>query len=361
MLQSIKYSEAKTLLTECLKARLVPFLTGSPGIGKSALAQELADHFELKLIDFRLSQADPTDLNGFPSIDPISKIAYYAPMDTFPTENTPLPSRMVDDPNNPGHQIAKQYKGWLLFLDEFNSASLAVQKATYKLVLDHMVGQHKLHPNVVKICAGNLQTDNAITSRLSTAMQSRLIHLELRSDPDEWLKWANKCGLDYRITSYIEFQKDHLNMFQKMNKDKSIDTTFPCERTWEFTHKLIKNIPDLTPLHTKLVAGAIGEGCAQEFVAYTKVFNDLPNINDILTNPNSAKVPTTMDCKYAVTGLLAANSNMQNMKQICAYAARLDLEFTTITYINALRRDPALLQHESMQKFVEENYRDLNI
>lgn len=51
-------------MTLALKANLVPFVKGSPGIGKSDIARKVADHFNLKLIDFRLAQCDPTDLNA---------------------------------------------------------------------------------------------------------------------------------------------------------------------------------------------------------------------------------------------------------------------------------------------------------
>ena len=59
----IKISQAADLLTTALKAKLVPMLHGSPGLGKSAVIKQIAKNFNLKLIDLRLSQCDPTDLN----------------------------------------------------------------------------------------------------------------------------------------------------------------------------------------------------------------------------------------------------------------------------------------------------------
>lgn len=38
-------------------------LSGSPGCGKSQVAYQIAKKHKLKLIDLRLSQCDPTDLN----------------------------------------------------------------------------------------------------------------------------------------------------------------------------------------------------------------------------------------------------------------------------------------------------------
>lgn len=362
----MNYSQMRDALEACLKSRMVPFMKGSPGIGKSAMVAELADKYNLKLIDFRLSQADPTDLNGFPFPNEQTGRASYIPMDIFPIEGDELPfnGRMEDDPANPGQQRLVQatnaktgvteperYAGWLLFLDEFNSASLAVQKATYKLTLDHMVGQHKLHPRVMKICAGNLDTDNAITSKLSTAMQSRLIHLNLITDSNEWLNWAATNGVDYRITSFIHYKPELLNAF----KPDHTDVTFPCQRTWEFVHNFLTNIPTLDHQHMNLISGAIGQGAAMEFIGFTKVFNDLPTIDEILKTPSSAKIPTSPDCQYAVTGLLSNNANGQNIKSLMTYINRIPKEFVVITLKDAIRRTPELMQNEEITKWMEDN------
>ena len=63
-----------------------------------------------------------------------------------------------------------------------------VQAAAYKLVLDRQVGIHNLHPYCAVVAAGNLATDKAIVNSLSTAMQSRVIHLEMQVNFDQWLQ-----------------------------------------------------------------------------------------------------------------------------------------------------------------------------
>lgn len=83
-----------------LNAGLVPFIQGSPGLGKSAIVKQIAKFAKLKVIDLRLAQCDITDLNGFPKLD--GDKARYLPMETFPIESDPIP---------------KGYNGWLLFLN----------------------------------------------------------------------------------------------------------------------------------------------------------------------------------------------------------------------------------------------------
>ena len=107
--------QAKEAIIDCIKAKLVPFLTGSPGMGKSSIIHEIAEEYNLEIIDVRLSQCDPSDLLGFPSVDSETGKASYKPMATFPLRGDPIP---------------KGKTGFMLFLDEFNSAPRAVQAAS---------------------------------------------------------------------------------------------------------------------------------------------------------------------------------------------------------------------------------------
>lgn len=200
--------DMKESIIDVIKAGLVANITSSPGLGKSAIVAQIAKEFNLQLIDIRLSQADVTDLLGFPLHNGVRM--EYAPPAHFPLEG------LDEIPNNKA--------GWLLFLDEFSSAALSVQASAYRLVLDRMVGKYKLHKNVAIVCAGNKDTDNAIVNRMSTAMQSRLVHLELDVDIKAWLAWAAEAQLDYRVISYIESRPEHLHLFDPNHNDKTFAT-----------------------------------------------------------------------------------------------------------------------------------------
>ena len=116
-LTEVPPSVAKQYILDCLQAGIVPFVTGSPGIGKSQIIKEIAKEMNWKVIDHRLSTSDVTDLLGLPHFvkKPNGKeVATFAPFDIFPTE--------LD-------QIPEGYAGTLIFLDEFNSASEEVQAA----------------------------------------------------------------------------------------------------------------------------------------------------------------------------------------------------------------------------------------
>lgn len=325
----IKISQAPDLVTNILQAKLVPMIHGSPAVGKSAIVRRIAKQFGLKLIDLRLSQCDPTDLMGFPKIT--GDRAGYVPMDTFPIEGDDLP---------------KGCNGWLLFLDEFNSAPMAVQAAAYKLVLDRMVGQHNLHKNVAVVCAGNLETDGAIVQPMSTAMQSRLIHLEVTVDVKQWCQWADEEKMNPKIISYLGFRPDNIYTFHADHSDK----TYASPRTWEFTHKLME-VVDINRETIAIFAGTLGEGVAREFMGFCQIEDKLPKMEAIEKAPTTTFVPDEPSAHHALCGALAAYMTKANCSALLEYIARIPAEFQVTAIRRSVKRNPDLLGHADFGKW----------
>lgn len=336
----ISTKNAPKHIKKILKAGLVPMLHGSPGTAKSSIYRQLAEVLKLFMIDLRLSQLDPTDMGGFPSIDQFTKKAGYVPMDTFPIQ---------------GDKIPEGYNGWLLVLDEFNSASIAVQAAAYKLVLDRQIGQHALHDNVYTVAAGNLATDNAIVNRMSTAMQSRMVHLEIELIAADWIEWALENKLDHRIISFIEFRPDMLHKFDPNHND----FTFPCARTWEFASKQTIDEEVLNQELLPTLAGSVGEGAAREFLTYSMIYGDLPKLNDILNSPDAINISKEPSILYALSGMLSYNATKENFPVMMEFIDRLPLEFQVITMRNALRRNKGLGHVPAWQEWAFKNASEL--
>jgi len=336
----ISTKRAPICITQILDAGRVPMLHGSPGTAKSSIAKQVAEDRNLEVIDLRLSQCDPTDLSGFPTINEARDRAGYVPMSTFPIA---------------GQELPKGRKGWLLLLDEFNSASQAVQAAAYKLVLDRQVGQFDLHENVDIIAAGNLATDRAIVNRLSTAMQSRLVHLEIELRQNDWLEWAGANGIDHRIMSYIGFKPDILHRFDPDHDD----FTFPCARTWEFASDIIKPISKIDEDLTAVISGAVGKGAANEFIAYCNVYTRLPSIDQIKNNPDGITMPDDPSVLWAITGLVAHHCNPDNFGTFMTFIKRMDIEFQVICMRTAYQKNNELEDHADWKKWNIENAREL--
>lgn len=322
---ALKPSEIEHEVTEILAAGLVPFVRSEPGLGKSSIFRQIARKAALKFIDNRVSQMTPEDFMGLPvrSTRPDGTVyAEFAPFTMFPVEGTPLPKGM---------------NGWFLSMDEFNSGNKSIQAPSYKLVLDREVNQSKLHDNVFIACAGNLDTDRAITIPMSTALKSRLVHLRMKADLDEFILFAHRNKFDPRIMGFLAFQPDKLHAF----KPDSEDDTFPCPRTWEFVSKLItgKGHDDLSKA---TIAGTIGKGTMVEFMAFLREFNSLPRYEDIVKDPANCPVPANPSTRYALVTMLLERLKDTDFAQVIEYVKRFSTEFQAVFFRNVLVRYPLL-------------------
>lgn len=319
----------------CIQAGLVPYVRSSPGMGKSSLMRGVSNTFSLWMMDHRLSTSTPEDLSGLPRFQKTEygDVATFVPFDMFPVEGTPLP------PN---------CEGWMIFLDEFNSGSKAVQAAAYKLVLDKMVGQRKLHERVVITAAGNLDTDRAIVNPLSTAMQSRVVHLELMLSHMEWLEdVALKEKYNNKIISYLNYKTEHLMDFRPDHNDK----TFCCPRTWEFMNRIV-SVPGhvIEPKNAPLYGGTITSGVAASFVSFCEIYDKLPSFQTIYANPETAEVPADRQICWATVGHLMEYTSGETLEKLALYIARLPSDFQILFYRGLMVRQPDLRKHPAFRK-----------
>jgi len=326
-------------LKSIAKANLVPFIHGSPGTSKSDCVEQFAATHSLKLYDdLVLSTSDPTDIAGFP-------VNRGARMDFVPLSTVPLA----------GDDLGK-HNGACLFLDEFNSAPLSVQAAAYRLILNRKIGKHHLHPLTVIICAGNKQTDKAITNQLSTAMQSRLVHLELEMDTPSWLAWANRNGIDQRIISFIKFRPNLLEKFDPNHNGH----TFLCGRTLEFASKHMVNVPGpMTDLDLAIIAGCISEGPAVELKVYCDIYKQLPTIKEILANPESVTIKDEPSIQYAFTTLISHNATSSNLNQLMKFVVRLPIDFQVVCLRELIAKTPAFLDHPAIETWIGDHSEQL--
>ena len=307
-------SAAQDAIEAIIKAKKVPLLKGPPGVGKSWINRNIAEKYNLKLIDVRMTQLEPPDFVGFPSIDFETGKSRYFPMDMFPLEGDPLPDG---------------YSGWYIFFDELTSANLDMQACAYKVILDRMIGQNNLHNRCVLAAAGNGVNDSAIVHEMSSALVSRFVHINVRSDFKTFRNVALELGFDHRIRSFMEFKPNVVNNF---DPDKlGLEDTYACERTWHFLSDIMKDTPPDSPLALYVYAGTVGEGIAREFIGFCKVYHSLPKISEIISNPETIGIPIEPGTLYALTGSLAENTTTENVNKLMQYIKRMPLDFQVVT------------------------------
>jgi len=257
-------NEAKAAIRKCWKVNRPVFVWGAPGIGKSDIVKQLADEQGREVVDVRLSLWEPTDIKGIPFFDPEAHTMRWA-----------APSELPSDPDSTA----------ILFLDELNSAAPATQAAAYQLILNRRVGTYILPKGVSIVAAGNRESDKGVTYRMPAPLANRFLHLELKSNFDDWQEWAVKNKIHEQVIGYVGYAKQDLYDFDP----KSASRAFATPRSWSFVSDLLEDDDLSENTLTDLVAGAIGDGLAVKFMAHRKIANQLPRSEEIL-NGNVKKL-----------------------------------------------------------------------
>ena len=293
-------SEAMAFIETCLKVREIPYIAGPPGIGKSAIVAQIADMYDLELLDIRLSQYLTEDLTGIPSIDATTGKAKYNPFATFP---------MVGDPLPPGKN------GWLIFLDELSSASEEILAATYSLLHGHTIGSHKIHPKARIVAAGNRSSDSAIARDLPDTIISRVLPIEMKVHIVDWADHARAVGIHPELIGFLTKYPDFLLSQVDPNKRGELET-FATPRGWMKVAKLL-NLHEKTskanritrkdsagiPMPVddstiamdesweRMIASCVGDIAAHAFMEHYNESVSLPYPWEVAQSPASARIP----------------------------------------------------------------------
>jgi len=267
----MNFDKAFDLCVGFLKANLIPALWGHPGIGKSALGRLLATKFDLEFIDLRLGTIEPVDLNGFIHKDMETATFDYLPWAKFPLEGTQLPimtdakgnvifervgvtgddgkTQIVDRP--------KRYKGWLIMLDEVNTAPRQHLAAAYKFLHDRMIGQYRLHPNVRIMLGGNL-VGEGLAGALPSPLVSRVVHIVMNAELTPSVCKILGPSISAFLTNHPKF------IYQETTEP---NTPFPTFRTWEMVEKY-RVANGSTPLEA--LSCIVGTSAAVSYVSYAQ-------------------------------------------------------------------------------------------
>jgi alkaline phosphatase D len=249
-----------------LKSRITPILWGQSGIGKTQVIRSLAKKHNYNFIYLTFGAVeDVGDIIG---------------LQDFVVENGKNVAtkhlRPEWFPTTPGN---------IILIDEFNRAPKSVVQAMLPFILDGRLHTHELPEDTHIIAAANPPTDEFIVGDISDdALMKRLCHLNLEPTVDEFLNFASYNDADYRMTSFIQENKEMLEV-----QANPFDLSFlkPSRRAYfDFVSPFIKQNPP-EDLVFEVVRGIIGTQAASRFVSHIKNHTFRLKGKDIVNNYDS--------------------------------------------------------------------------
>lgn len=273
----------------------IPYAAGPPAIGKSDLYKSVAKQFNLKLLTEYLSQKPPEDLTGMPRINTETGKSEYVPFGNIPLVGDPLP---LD-------ADGEEMDGWLLFFDELADAPDEVWSAIYPALLDHTIGGHKIHPNVLIGAAGNREDDSALARRLPDTLITRMLCREMKESHKDWLVWAEDFPKNNeRVIEFV--RKNPSLMLSKLKaEDRGELQPYESPRGWGKAMNIVNTHERITKASTTdlgiclseeavdSLQAALGDFASRAFIEFYDDSTRLPAPYDIVAQPSTIPVPPT--------------------------------------------------------------------
>ena len=189
----------------------------------------------------------------------------------------------------------------ILMIDEYGKANPAVKNALLRVMLERKIGGYELHPDSLVFATTNLGAEG-VGDLLPPHARNRITVITARKpDNMEWIEWGINNGVDHTLLGWC---KDNPHLFHGFEDVKDPDdnpyiyhpkqqrTAFVTPRSLEAASDWLKtreHFDDQTL--TGLLMGTIGERGAMDLMAFVKLSDQLPSLQSIKDEPNTAKVP----------------------------------------------------------------------
>ena len=323
----MRISLLKDTVTTLVNRGRTVCIEGPPGVGKTSIIREIAYEQNMHYIEHHLPTMPVEDF-GIPNVLGTAEYFNYKLPEWYPAKG----SKWDDG------------KGGILCFDDRNQAGSDLQK-----VLRNIQQAKNLHGVPMAdgwkvVSTGNRQEDRAGSNRVLSHLRDTETVLTLEAHLDDWCKFAVENGVNPIVTTYLRWKPGNLH-----NMEAHLDIG-ASPRSW--TEGVSPNI-GLVPAEAEMevFAGDVGEGIAAELVGFMRIYRNLPNIDNVLLNPDTATVPEDVQTKYALAGSIAERATAANFDRVCRYADRMGDDFSVLAVSYAARKNAEVMDTKAFTQW----------
>ncbi len=285
------------------------FLLGAPGIGKTAIMEQIAQEVGIGLVSYAMTHHTRQSALGLPFIvrktygDHEYDVSEYTMSEIIAAVYNTIAETGIPE--------------GILFLDEINCVSETLAPAMLQFLQFKIFGRHRLPRGWIVVTAGNPPEYNRSVREFDIVTMDRLKRIDVEPDYPAWKEYAYKKGIHGSILSYLEIRKTDFYAVETSVEGKR----FVTARGWEDLSQMIMLYEELgLAVDQRLVVQYLQhQKIAREFAIYFDLYNKYKTdyqIGQILAGQVSPAIrqrarSARLDERLSLLGLLLDTVNGQ--------------------------------------------------
>lgn len=239
------------------------FLMGAPGIGKTAIMEQIAEEMKIGLVSYSMTHHTRQSALGLPFI--VQKNyggEEYSVSEYTMSEIIASVYDMIE--------FTGVTEG-ILFLDEINCVSETLAPAMLQFLQYKTFGRHRVPDGWIVVTAGNPPEYNNSVREFDIVTWDRLKRIDVEANYDAWKEYAYAKGVHAAIVTYLDIKKDDFYKIETTVDGKS----FATARGWSDLSEMIKLYEQKGfPVNEQLIGQYLqNKKIAKSFAIYYDLFN----------------------------------------------------------------------------------------
>ena len=227
-------------------------LMGPPGIGKTAVMEQVAEECGVGLVAYTITHHTRQSAVGLPRI--VTRC--YNGKEVSITEYTL--SEIIASVYDCMERTGK--KEGILFIDEINCVSETLAPTMLQFLQNKTFGSHSVPEGWLIAAAGNPPEYNKSVREFDIVTLDRVRRMDIEEDLDVWMEYAWKKEIHGSILAYLGMKKDHFYSVENTVDGKF----FVTARGWEDLSEILKAYEELG---VEITENLIGEYLCRDEIA----------------------------------------------------------------------------------------------
>jgi hypothetical protein len=335
-----------------VQAQRPVFLIGAPGIGKTAIVEQIAKEMEIGFVSYAMTHHTRQSALGLPYI--VEKEFGGKKYSVSEYTMSEIIASVYEEMKKTGKSQG------ILFLDEINCVSETLAPSMLQFLQYKTFGRHSVPEGWIVVTAGNPPAYNDSVREFDIAMLDRLKKIEVEPDFEVWKEFAAAEGVHPSVLSYLAIKPQYFYRVSVTIDGKS----FVTARGWDDLSKMITIYEENDlPVDRSLIGQYIqDEQIASDFANYYDLFRKYRSdyqVGAILEGKASKEIAARagaagFDERLSLISLLL--DSLQ--EQISSFLSHEDCLKTVISEIRAMETANEETLKEKQAEWKEKTFRE---